>query len=239
MERRESDFARALSERERQLLDLASEGCTDNAISHRLGISLATVNTYWGRIRIKLGPLNRTELVAVYIQEQATKTLDEMRDRNKVLMTELAEHAQTVSMLKSSLELFRGLIETAPDGILLVSEEGLVELANEQAESMFGYAKDELLGKHVEFLVPDRYRGQHKENREEYHQHPTKRQMGHTLPTFALRKDGSEFRMATALSAAQTPRGLLITCIVRDLTNPGPFLEFADEDGESHDAEAV
>lgn len=218
MERRESDFARALSERERQLLDLASEGCTDNAISHRLGISLATVNTYWGRIRIKLGPLNRTELVAVYIQEQATKTLDEMRDRNKQLVSELAEHSQTVAMLKSSLELFRGLIETAPDGIILVSEEGLIELANEQAEEMFGYGKDELLGKHVDFLVPERYRTQHKVNRDDYQAHPTKRQMGHSLPTFALRKDGTEFRMATALSAAQTPRGLLVTCIVRDLT---------------------
>lgn len=225
MERRESDFARALSERERQLLDLASEGCTDNAISHRLGISLATVNTYWGRIRIKLGPLNRTELVAVYIQEQATKTLDEMRNRNKELVSELAEHAQTVSMLRSSLDLFRGLIETAPDGILLVSDTGLVELANEQAEIMFGYGKDELLGKHVEYLVPERYRNQHAENRSDYHQHPTKRQMGHSLPTFALRKDGSEFRMATALSATSTARGLLITCIVRDLSSPGPFAD--------------
>lgn len=229
MERRESDFARALSERERQLLDLASEGCTDNAISHRLGISLATVNTYWGRIRIKLGPLNRTELVAVYIQEQATKTLDEMRNRNNQLVSELAEHAQTVSLLRSSLDLFRGLIETAPDGIVLVSEQGLVELANEQAEAMFGYGKDELLGKHVEFLVPERFRSQHAENRNEYHHQPTKRQMGHTLPTFALRKDGSEFRMATALSATQTPRGLLITCIVRDLTSPGPFADREEE----------
>lgn len=220
MERRESDFARALSERERQLLDLAAEGCTDNAISHRLGISLATVNTYWGRIRIKLGPLNRTELVAVYIQEQATKTLDEMRDRNKELVSELAEHAQTVSMLKSSLELFRGLVETAPDGIILVSEEGIIELANEQAEVMFGYKKDEMLGKHVEYLVPERYRRDHAVNRDEYHHHPTKRRMGHSMPTFALRRDGTEFRMATALSATPTPRGLLITCIVRDLSLP-------------------
>jgi len=76
-----------------------------------------------------------------------------------------------------------------------------------------------MLGLSVDQLVPDRYRGKHVENRESYHVNPIKRRMGEHLATFALRKDGTEFPMATALSATETHAGLLVTCIVRNLTD--------------------
>ena len=59
-----------LSPREQQLITMAGEGLTDTAIANRLGISEATVNTYWGRIRVKLGPHNRTELVAIALRDE-------------------------------------------------------------------------------------------------------------------------------------------------------------------------
>jgi PAS domain S-box-containing protein len=211
-------IAGSLSERELQLLVLASQGCTDNAIAHRLGISLATVGTYWGRVRIKLGPLNRTELVAVFLQEQSQETLSLLRAENQRLVDVLEEKAKTEAMLKTSLELFRGLLETAPDAILLVREDGIVQLANEQAELIFGYGPNEMLGMEVEALVPERYRETHVGHRAAYCANPVKRRMGEHRPTFARRKDGTEFPMATALSATETGNGLLITCIVRDLT---------------------
>ena len=198
---------------------MASNGDTDNAIAYKLGISLATVGTYWGRIRIKFGPLNRTELVATFLREQASVTLAIIKEENQSLIQLLEEKSKTESMLKTSLELFRGLIETAPDAILLVDDHGEIRLANEQAEDLFGYEKNELLGLNVDALVPDRFKEGHVEHRASYHSNPVKRRMGEHLATHAQRKDGSEFPTATALSASETPTGLLITCIVRDLTD--------------------
>ena len=219
MDQRPPVMAETLSDRERQLVVLASKGLTDTAIAHKLGISLATVGTYWGRVRIKFGPLNRTELVAVFLQEQAATVVEGLRAENHALLEALNEKAKTEEMLKSSLDVIRGLVASAPDGILLVTRGGTIQLSNEQAEEMFGYSHDEMLGLDVDKLVPERYRDNHVTNRAAYHDNPVKRRMGENLATFALRKDGTEFPMATALSATETQAGLLVTCIVRDLTD--------------------
>jgi PAS domain S-box-containing protein len=218
LDRAQTSVRDGLSPREHQLLSLAAQGYTDNAIAHRLGISLATVGTYWGRIRIKFGPLNRTELVAIYLREEAAQAVQELKSDNQRLLTEVEEHSRTEDMLRASLELFRGLVETAPDAIMLVNQDGIVELANEQAEEMFGYKPGELLGMSVEKLVPEELRFDHVKNRQSYNENPIKRRMGEHLATSALRKDGTIFRMATALSSTQTANGMLITCIIRDLT---------------------
>lgn len=217
--RSDASVREGLSPREHQLLSLAAQGFTDNAIGTKLGISLATVGTYWGRIRIKFGPLNRTELVAIYLKEAAAVAVEELKTDNERLIQEVEEHAKTMEMLKATLELFRGLVETAPDAILLVNEEGAIELANAQAEDMFGYSRGELVGMSVEKLVPQDLRIDHIRHREEYNDNPVKRRMGIHLATDAVRKDGTVFRMATALSASTTPNGILVTCIIRDLSH--------------------
>lgn len=217
-ERTTASLRDSLSERERQLLTLAAQGLTDNAIAHRLGISLATVGTYWGRVRIKMGPFNRTELVANFLREEAAEAVAGLKNENSRLLRELEDRSSTAAMLQASLEMFRGLIETAPDAILVVNEHGKIELANQQAEEMFGYLRNELIGISIEALVPERYRKEHVGRRDEYHHNPIRRRMGEHLATMALKKDGTEFPMATALSATQTPNGLLVTCIVRDLS---------------------
>jgi PAS domain S-box-containing protein len=212
----------SLSHRERQLLSLAAQGYTDNAIAHELGISLATVGTYWGRIRIKFGPLNRTELVAVYLKEEASRTIHQLKVENEKLLQELTDNAKSATMLRATLDLFRGILETAPDAILIVKETGQIELANQQAEEMFGYGDGEMIGLNVGQLVPHEYREAHKGHVHEYSTHPEKRRMGEHLATLALRKDGSVFRMATALSGTKTAAGLLITCIVRHMGEVRP-----------------
>lgn len=230
-----------LSPREHQLLVLAARGYTDQGISHHLGISVATVGTYWGRIRIKMGPLSRTELVAHFLTVEAAHEVDSLKSENERLIVELRDHAQTAEMLRASLEMFQGLLETAPDAIIVVDETGTIELANEQAEQMFGYEKNELLGMRVSQLIPERYRANHDGHRAAYTASPTKRRMGEHLATHALRKDGTEFQMATALSATRTPKGLLITCIVRDLTERMTERAMArkeEEDGETTSSSA-
>ncbi len=207
----------ALSMRERQLLQMASRGHTDQSIANHLNISLATVNTYWGRVRIKIGHFSRTELVAKYLKSEADVVVAALREENKSLIGQIESYAMTQNMLQASLDMFRGLLETAPDAIVIVSEGGKIQFANEQAVDMFGYSEEELKSLTVEHLVPERYRQDHVKNRQEYHEHPTKKKMGEHLATLALRKDGTEFPMATALSAVYTPNGLLITCVIRDL----------------------
>jgi PAS domain S-box-containing protein len=207
-----------LSPREKQLLEMAVIGMTDQAIANNLGISIATVGTYWGRVRIKFGPFSRTELVALYLKDEAARAIDILKSENSTLLSQIDQRAQTEEMLKTTLELFRGLLETAPDAILLVNAEGVVELANEQACNMFGHDHESMLGLKVEALIPERFHEAHVLNRKEYAEHPVRRKMGEHVATVALRKDGTEFPVAAALNATQTPKGLLVTCILRDMS---------------------
>lgn len=91
----------------------------------------------------------------------------------------------------------------------------------------------------IDTLVPERFFEKHPEHRGEYAREPVKRQMGEHLATFAKRKDGTEFPMATALSATRTQKGLLITCIVQDLSHGffGKELKGWNEDAETESAD--
>lgn len=211
---------KGLSTRERQLLQMASRGHTDQSIANTLGISLATVGTYWGRVRVKLGHANRTELVAKFMREHAERTVALLRDENAHLVKHIEEQTRTEEMLRTSLEMFRGLLETAPDAILIVDEGGRIKFANEQTTELFGYSGAELGKMAIEDLIPERFRDQHHAHRSNYNENPVKRRMGQHLATMAVTKSGQEFPMAAALSATQTPGGLLVTCIVRDLSSP-------------------
>ena len=114
---------------------------------------------------------------------------------------------------------FRELFEVCPDAILEVDHEGGIRLANEEARRIFGYSHTELIGRRVEELLPERYRGAHLTYRGHYHDHPVKRQMGSGLDLWALKADGSEFPVDIKLSPIQTEDGLRIMCVVRDITD--------------------
>ncbi len=207
-----------LSERENQILLMASRGQTDQAIAHSLGISPATVATYWGRIRIKYGPISRTEIVARHLQNHIKTEIVALTEANKKLAEELQDRAKANERLEESFDFLRAVFEAAPDGILVCSETGMIERINSQAEEMFGYREGELIGCFIEDLVPVRYRGAHQMHRRTYMQDPAKRKMGPHLATLGLKRDGSEFPIAAALSTARVANQLIITCIVRDLT---------------------
>ncbi|WP_344167657.1 PAS domain S-box protein [Pilimelia columellifera] len=111
------------------------------------------------------------------------------------------------------------LLEAAPDAILLVDETGYIQLINAQAERLFGYRRDELVGELVEILVPDAARSQHPSHRHEYQLDGRPRPMGHGAPLAARRKGGTEFPAEISLSTIATPHGRMVAAAVRDVSD--------------------
>src|SRR5207302_10553744 len=94
---------------------------------------------------------------------------------------------------KRAEEMFRLVVEAAPNAMVVADNEGKIVLVNHQTEKLFGYRREELIGREVDILVPLKYRGRHPANRMEFMSEPRARAMGAGRDLCGLRKDGSEF----------------------------------------------
>jgi two-component system cell cycle sensor histidine kinase/response regulator CckA len=126
---------------------------------------------------------------------------------------------ETAGALDPSGERFRALLDAAPDAIVAVNPDGSIALVNAQAERLFGYARAELLGKSVDVLVPNRFRGTHPAHRNGYFAAPQPRPMGAGTELAGRRKDGSEFPAEISLSSIDTPEGRLVSAAIRDVSD--------------------
>jgi PAS domain S-box-containing protein len=190
----QTQFPQPLSEIEKSLEE---DGHWEGELVHQLSSGRqVTVLSRWIR---ELG----------VAQSHVLETNVDMSERQQ----RLAAEAQTRMEQR-----FRQLLEAAPDAIVEVSGDGGIVLVNRIAEEMFGYQRDELLGKSVDLLVPDAVRATHYQHRDHYLEHPRTRPMGSELELHARRRDGSLFPVEISLSPIHTETGMHVTAVIRDVT---------------------
>ena len=126
--------------------------------------------------------------------------------------------ARDVTEGKRGKAMFRSLLESAPDAMVIVNQRGQIVLVNSQTEKLFGYARNELLGQPVETLIPARFHGAHPGHRNQYFGNPRVRPMGGGWELFGARKDGSEFPVEISLGPLETEEGILVSSSIRDIS---------------------
>jgi len=126
--------------------------------------------------------------------------------------------ALDITKRKQAEEQFRLVVEAAPSAMIMVNTEGGITLVNTQAELVFGYTRQELLGRPIETLVPERFRSHHMDYRHGYLGDARARPMGAERELFGLRKDGTEVPIEIGLNPIHTAEGLLVLASIIDIS---------------------
>lgn len=123
-----------------------------------------------------------------------------------------------ISEQKAAEEQMRLVVESAPNGMLMIDADGVITLVNTQIEQLFGYRREDLLGRSIEMLIPRRFHDFQKQFREDFFADPKARTLGRGQEFFGLRKDGSEFSVEIGLNPIASPNGTQVLASVVDIT---------------------
>lgn len=204
-----------LSDRETEIIEMAARGLTDQAIANELGISLATIGTYWGRVRIKMGPLSRPELVAKFVRQSSDAAVESLKSSNEALQAELKRHLEREQRLEQSLVTVRELLFNAPDAVLFIDPDGVIVEGNAVAAQLLRCHPEDFRGLRVGRFIPESLHEVHRGHREKFFANPTRTQMGDHHGVRVLAYDGSELWVSATVSRAETPQGVLAIVIMR------------------------
>jgi PAS domain S-box-containing protein len=126
-----------------------------------------------------------------------------------------------ITELKQSQQLFEGVLQSAPDAMVIINSDRRIVLTNRQMERVFGYTEEEMRGQPVELLVPERFRAHHPNHVADFFAKSTTRPMGAGLRLTGRHKDGREFPVDIAISPIATEAGKLVAASVRDMSDRG------------------
>jgi PAS domain S-box-containing protein len=147
---------------------------------------------------------------------------DESRAEIEALRRRVAELEAATARFQNELggseATFRALLESASQGIVVIDDAGRIVLANARLATMFGYTREQLLGQHLEVLVPPELRGVHVAHRAGYAANPHVRPMGVGLDLTGQRKDGTRFAIEISLSYTESAGSLLCVGFVTDVS---------------------
>jgi len=124
------------------------------------------------------------------------------------------EHATTAA----PESFYRSLLEAAPDAMIVVDGDGRIAIANAEAEKLFRYSREKLLGEYIEILLPERYRNRHTGQRHDFVDAPRVRRMGVGMEFVGMRSDGTEFPVEISLSPIHCSSGFFVSSVIRDVT---------------------
>ena len=168
------------------------------------------------------GELGHTRSDGVQIVVSSRQALVRDEDGRPLAIIELnsdiTERKQAELSLREAEQQFRGLMESAPDAMVIVDEQATIALVNARAEELFGYAREDLIGQPVEMLLPRGLRKRHEAHRNEFLANPRARPVGAGLDLLARRKGGNEFLAEISLSPLHTDSGILISASIRDIS---------------------
>jgi PAS domain S-box-containing protein len=189
--------------------------------SHALDVVTMWYPAYWAAGAVKAVTAIASLACAVALIRLVPKALAVpnqpwLKNANRELEREVVERKRAETR-------FRGLLESAPDSIVIVDAKGDIVLVNGQTEQLFGYQREEMIGKPVELLLPERFREGHVGQRQSYFKEPRARAIGSGLELFGRRRNGSEFPIEVSLSPLVTDEGVLISGAIRDISDRKRF----------------
>jgi PAS domain S-box-containing protein len=191
--------------------------------THILGIWTLWRPVYWLDGSVKAITAGLSVATAVTLWPLLPKALclpspTQLKEINNDLQTQVAERDEAVAKLRQSELKMKAMLESAPDAMVIVKSSGEITLVNVQMEKLFQYKREELIGRSVEMLIPDRFQEKHAGHRATFYRNMRVRPMGSGMDLYALRKDGSEFPVEISLSPIESDEGTLVITAIRDIT---------------------
>ena len=159
------------------------------------------------RIKLRDGTVKNIQLLAEIMTNDAGEII------------ELVGTCQDVTEQRMEEIKFRGLLESAPDAMVIVNDAGKIHMINKQAEKLFGYSAKEITGESVEMLIPEVYSNKHQAHRSDFFTNPKPRHMGEGKELFAIDKKRKLIPIHISLSPLKTEEGVLVSAAIRDITS--------------------